>query len=115
MINIKQPSNIIQISRGDAVTISFEFFSGETPITFTPQDEVIFSVKKDLRSRDTVLEKRVTAIEGNVVEFAITTADLIGIPFGEYKYDVRIKYSDGRPYTPILPTIFQILEVVGNG
>lgn len=99
----------IDISRGD---------TGQFTITFTGEDKpadgtnVWFSLKKTKNSENVLFEKHYTVHEDKIL-VRLTSNDT-DLPFGQYWWDVRIRFPDGSIYTPMLPASFRILEVIGD-
>lgn len=74
---------------------------------YTPQpgDTLFFTVKKDTKTDEILIQK-----EGQHVE--ILPEDTEGLKYGKYVYDVELTYASGFRDTVILPTEFKITEEV---
>lgn len=100
----------MQLSRGDTVTLEFQF-EGDIP---DQNDGVYFTIKKVTGDRSVKIEKKMTQIETDVFQTEINAQDTSNLPFGKYTWDVRVFYGDGQVTTPIRPSPFVVAEVVGN-
>ena len=87
----------ISISRGDTGSVTVTF-TGED----TPDDSTIALVilQKTEDSEETIWEKRVTIGNAQAV-IPFRTEDTIDLPYGEYRWMLRLLYEDGSVYTPM--------------
>lgn len=108
MVDINDRTLEITISRGDDAPYVI-YFDDEIPPDGT---EAIITVKRHLNSGNKVIEKTVSVRDG-AINFAFTSDETNLIP-DTYVWDVRLKYANGEIYTPIPPSPFTILGVVGN-
>ena len=99
----------IEISKGD---------TGSIRVTFTGQDVpedgtiALVSVKSCANEEEPIWEKRIpVANAGCVIQLLHEDTSL---PFGIYKWDLRLIYNDGGIYTPMKPAKFIVVERVGN-
>ena len=99
----------IQISRGDSGSIEVEL-SGDTEIEDgTP---AIISVKRNI-DEDGYLWQKTKEIENGKLSIDLLPEET-NIKPGAYIWDFRIKFSEVSIVSPILPSKFRILGVVGN-
>lgn len=110
MFVYKAATNEIQLTRGDTLTLDFQF-EGDVPVG---DDQLYFTVKKDPSSSVCIMEKKATLHGEDMARISITAEDTMRLPFGKYWWDMRIFYSDGEVVTPLSPAPFFVKEVVGN-
>lgn len=110
MFSYKPETNEIHLSRGDTLTLEFQF-EGDVPVG---QDQLYFTVKKSSNNTDCVIEKPAEMFNEDTARIGITAEDTSCLPFGKYWWDLRIFYADGEIVTPLFPAPFYVEEVVGN-
>lgn len=71
-------------------------------------DIVYFTVKTDLNSDVTVIQKIVTEFKDNVASITLTSNDT-NIEPGTYTYDIQCSLKDGRVDTVVVPSPFIVL------
>ena len=107
MLNID--GDKIAVSRGD---------TGVFTVTFTGQDApednctVLVSLKKTKDAEEMIWEKRL-AVSNHMITVTLTSDDT-NQDYGQYWWDLRIKFRDGTIYTPMMPASFKVLEVIGD-
>lgn len=111
MIVVDQTTKAIKISKGDYAPITFTLQG----YTLQAGDKVFFTVKKCVNDISPLILKQITNDGQSSFIVTITEADLAPLDFGDYLYDVRIEYANATTFTPIYPTLFRVMEVVGNG
>lgn len=99
-------SNVITLTRGDTCAFDVEIKT-DTGATYTPQegDVITFTVKKDTKTADIIIQKT----GSNIV---INPADTRSLKYGSYLYDVTLTTISEAVYTIITPTEFIIAEEV---
>lgn len=110
MFSYNPATNEIHLTRGDTLTLEFEF-EGDVPVG---QDQLYFTVKKNPNNTSCVIEKPAEMINEDTAQISLAAEDTIGWPFGKYWWDLRIFYADGEIVTPLSPAPFFVEEVVGN-
>lgn len=110
-MSVKISNNVISITRGDTlrtkVTIKKEDGSIYTPVD---GDVVTFGLKKTINDENCIVEK---IIPNNTMELHLAPEDTKSLEYGEYVYDVQLKFASGDIYTFITYTKFKITgEVV---
>lgn len=114
-------STNIKLTRGDDFSLSLELDFLES-FTVTRVD---FTVKYNSFTENSLLNKfwesgSASGIEkdGNLYKIYITGSDTENWEYGNYRYDVQIKYTDGtttKTLTAIKPSLFAVLEEVTWG
>lgn len=99
-------SNVITLTRGDTCAFDVEIKT-DSGQTYTPQegDVITFTVKKDTKTADVIIQKTGTTIVLNPI-------DTRKLKYGNYLYDVTLTTSSHAVYTIITPTEFIIAEEV---
>lgn len=116
MLKIDEETMGIAVSRGDFSTLRFSFFTGTAAYVLVAGDRVIFTVKQTAVQKKPVLVLQAENPGESYVEFCLEEGDLAPLPFGDYVYDVRLRFANGRLWTPPkFPAAFAVKEVVGNG
>ena len=120
----------IWIHRGDSASFDIVFGQAQANnefqisardiygVNWIPEDgtHVRFSVKCDVDKPKAVIQKDLVVTNG-FVSIALFPKDTRGLPFGEYKWDIRIGFEDSDTMdwnTPINPLSLYVCEVVGN-
>lgn len=102
----------IEVTGGDSLAFAVRFDGRALAVGSV----AVFTVKKRLRERETVIEKRCAVLDNRVV-VALGPEDTALAP-GTYWWDVRV-LSPGENgtevRTPMAYAAFEILEAVGNG
>lgn len=98
--------NVITLTRGDTCAFDVEIKT-DSGATYTPQegDVVTFTVKKDTKTSDIIIQKT-----GSTV--VLNPADTHSLKYGSYLYDVTLTTQSQAVYTIITPTEFIIAEEV---
>lgn len=109
MVEVDRITKEVKLSRGDTAILSFDF-EGDIPPDGTT---CVITVKDHLVSKSGILTKS-DSVRNAQVSFDFTEDDTKDLKFGTYYYDVRLFYADGSVITPIPPTPFKIVRVVGN-
>ncbi len=101
-------NNLIKITRGDSAVFHLNILQkNNTPYIIKEEDTVLFTVKKNTKIKDYLIQKNV--VNGNIV---LTPQDTSNLEYGEYFYDVQLKTADGLVDTVIPPNKFKVLEEV---
>lgn len=120
----------VYIHRGDTASFDIVFgdSQGSSPnqisakevygINWIPEDgtPIRFSVKCDTGRLRPVIQKDYNIFNG-FVTIDLVSADTNVLPFGEYKWDVRLSFTDADMIdwnTPFNAFSFIVCEVVGN-
>lgn len=100
----------IEVTGGDSLVFAVRFDGRAVPVGST----AVFTVKKRLRERKTMIEKRY-AVADNRVVVALGPGDTALAP-GTYWWDMRVLSANGTEVrTPMAYAAFEVLEAVGNG
>jgi hypothetical protein len=99
--------NEIYVTRGDTAVIKLELDNYE----FVNGDVVYFSVKKNKKDKEYVIQKTVTEFKGNSASVKLYAEDT-DIEEGNYWYDIQCSLLDGRIDTVVIPTRFVIGEQI---
>jgi len=111
LILIDNRTKVIKISKGDYAPLQFNIQG----YVLQQGDVIHFSVKKNVEDGTPLIYKEITNDGESFFIVTITEDDVADMDFDDYLYDVRLVYADGTIYTPIYPTLFRVMEVVGNG
>ena len=106
----KISGNMISITRGDTGIFTLELSAGGQAYDYS-DDEVLFTVKKDIYATNIVFQKTVTYGENVTIE----PADTENLPYGSYVYDVQVTTAAGIVDTVIPPSTFSVLSEVTFG
>lgn len=108
MFIIKDNSTMMAVSKGDSgyftVTIT-----GDVPDNGT---KALFTVKKSLDGKAQLI-KHLEVTDGEVL-IELTSQDTNKLEPGKYFWDLRIIFSETEVSTPVKPSMFQVLEAVGD-
>lgn len=98
--------NVITLTRGDTCAFDVEIKTDAGDI-YTPQegDVITFTVKKDTRTANIIIQKIGTTI-------VLNPADTRSLKYGSYIYDVTLTTPSQAVYTIIAPTEFVLAEEV---
>lgn len=103
----------IEVTKGDSLQFRVTISGRELP----SGTEALFTVKKNTRSDEAAIEKRIAVDEDGVVMVGLSSADTDINP-GTYYWDIRvlIPLGDGTfdVRTPMEYAAFTILEVIGD-
>lgn len=99
-------SNVITLTRGDTCAFDVEIKT-DSGATYIPQegDVVTFTVKKDTKTADIIIQKTGSTI-------VLNPADTRSLKYGSYLYDVTLTTVSEAVYTIITPTEFVLAEEV---
>lgn len=99
-------SNVITLTRGDTCAFDVEIKT-DSGATYTPQegDVITFTVKKDTKTADVIIQKTGSTI-------VLNPADTRSLKYGSYLYDVTLTTISEAVYTIIPPTEFVLAEEV---
>lgn len=108
MFIIKDNSTMMAVSKGDSgyftVTIT-----GDVPPNGT---EAIFTIKRKLDGQASLI-KHLSLVDGEVL-IELSSQDTNKLDPGKYFWDLRIIISETEVATPVPPSLFQVLGVVGD-
>lgn len=103
------PDNSMEIVRGDSAEFDVSLYVGEgeqaEEYTLQEGDVVTFTVKTDTETEDVLLQKTGAHIN-------ILPEDTEGWPYGDYVFDVELKFANGGIDTVVKPNTFSVLEEV---
>lgn len=83
----------IALTRGDLFEEPIKITKGKKPYLLSADESLVFSVKPDIYSRDTLIQKTFTAEDQNedgVFMLVIEPDETKELAFGKYRYDVVI-------------------------
>ena len=106
----------ITMVRGDTLklTLTDIKLSDGTEYVLSDSDIVYLDVKKYATDKTAIIRKSVTKadyIDGGL-QFVFLPADTVGLPIGEYWFDVRLYVDDDNIYTIIPMSKFRIVQNV---
>ena len=99
-------SNVITLTRGDTCAFDVEIKT-DSGATYTPQegDVITFTVKKDTKTADIIIQKTGSTI-------VLNPTDTRSLKYGSYLYDVTLTTVSEAVYTIITPPEFILAEEV---
>ena len=106
----------ITIVRGDTLklTLTDIKLSDGTEYVLSDTDIVYLDVKKYATDKTAIISK--SAVKDNYIDgglpFVFLPADTVGLPIGEYWFDVRLYVDDNNIYTIIPMSKFRIVQNV---
>ena len=101
--------NYMRVVQGDTAVFNVNINNYE----FVDGDIIYFTVKKDIKDKDYVLQKIVTTFVDNNATFELDKYDT-NINAGNYIYDIQASLSNGIVDTIILPSKFEVIGGVTN-
>lgn len=101
-------NNKIAISRGDSAHIVIDL-TGDVPYDGT---EALFTVKKDLKEKALFIKN--LTVQNGTIEVDIVSQDTNKMIPGNYYWDLRIIYADDDVHSPVPPSPFIVMGVVGD-
>lgn len=99
----------IQITRGDTGIFTLALTSAGQPYDYS-NDEVLFTVKRNVNTTEIVFQKTVVYGENVTIE----PQDTASLSYGNYVYDVQVT-SGAVVDTVITPSVFEVLHEVTFG
>lgn len=101
-------NNIISLTRGDTAHFTVRITDADGNDYDYSDDEVLFTIKPNVYTKDKIVQKIVHYGEDVVIEHE----DTANIPYGTYYYDVQVSNIVGDVSTVIVPTPIRILKEV---
>lgn len=96
--------------RGDTAILNLDLKVDNEPFALGEGDIAVFSVKKNLKDTDYLLQK--TAVDG---KFVFQHEDTQGLPFGSYWYDIQVQLEGGQVITAVGPAQYRLVpDVTGR-
>lgn len=105
---IDDERKMISVSKGDSAFFDITFH-GDIPEDGT---DAVFSVKKDLGGP--ALIKKRTKVGDGIVPIDLFSQDTNKLEPGDYWWDLRVVFSPVEVATPVRPSRFTVMEVVGD-
>lgn len=106
MFSINERTNTIKLTRGDYALFSIDILTADGNTYEMQEGDVVrFTVKKNTKSSDILIQKTGTVIE-------ILHDDTKDLKYGTYKYDCELCHANGQPDTFIEPTDFELTPEV---
>ena len=105
----------ISIVRGDSGTLRGRCTAprgGARP--FSGGDCVRLAVTGDARQREPLLQKAETDFPEGAAVFSFAPEDTRALPFGNYRYDVRLTDREGNVFTIVPAGDFTVLEAIAD-
>lgn len=108
----------IKLTRGDTLVIQLQLKLKTTGEEYTPQegDAVRFGLKSRLNASRTSYIEREPLIEKSIsiddMLLRLDPEDTKNLPFGDYRYDIEVTFSDGKVDTVINDAPFVLLPEV---
>lgn len=110
MAGLKLRGKNIVHTRGDTAVLRLNLDVNGEPFALRDGDTATFSVKKNLKDTDYVLQK--TAEDG---VFVFRHEDTQDLAFGNYWYDIQVKTQEGQVVTVVGPAQYQLVaDVTGR-
>lgn len=105
---LKVVNNGISLTRGDTATFRLQIKNqGGTDYEITPDDQVLFTVKRSPNDEEIVIQK---AAANNCITIVPRETD--NLAYGTYYYDVELRRPDGFVATVIPPHMLKLTEEV---
>ena len=100
----------LQLTRGDYAELEVAITNATDGSQYTIQesDTLTLSVKKSVKDSAYVLQKQI--VGSNLI--CIEPEDTANLTFAQHFYDVQLTTTDGKVFTVIPPTIFEITAEV---
>ena len=96
------------LTRGDTAEFSIELCNEDgSPFEPSPEDIVLFSIKRNLNAEKSIIEKQGLLIK-------IDSADTQTLPVATYYYDVKVLFGNGDVQTVIPSNLFELKYNVGD-
>ena len=103
-------TNIIKLTRGDDVFLNIVLTDQYgKPYELQQGDELTFSLKRNLMSRQLLISKKFYSSE-----LAINHEDTCDLDFGDYVYDIQLRFASGKIFTVIGPSKLIIMPEVND-
>lgn len=111
MFAINDTTRALTLTRGDTAVFRVEVRNEATGEAYALQagDQMFFTVKRNARQSEVLLQKVVTAPGA---PFHLQPEDTANWSYGEYVYDVQITTAGGDVYTVVPPAVLEIGEEV---
>lgn len=110
MAGMKVKGKTIVHTRGDTAILRLNLDIDGEPFALREGDVAVFSVKKNLKDTDYLLQK--TAADG---KFVFQHEDTQGLPFGSYWYDIQVQLEGGQVITAVGPAQYRLVpDVTGR-
>lgn len=109
MLNVNSNGSV-QLTRGDSAEFIVTIVNKDLDEEFEMRegDRLTFSVKRNVKAYDYAFQK--TVVGTNIIP--IEPADTTGLEFAKYTYDVQLTTVEGKVFTIIPPTTFEITAEV---
>lgn len=105
----------ISIVRGDSGTLTVRCKGpGGEARPFSEGECVRLAVKADARQREALLQKAETDFPEGAAVFSFAPEDTRALPFGNYRYDVRLTDREGNVFTIVPAGDFTVLEAIAD-
>ena len=105
----------ISIVRGDSGTLTVRCKGpGGEARPFSAGECVRLAVKADARQREPLLQKAETDFPEGAAVFSFAPEDTRALPFGNYRYDVRLTDREGNVFTIVTAGDFTVLEAIAD-
>ena len=98
----------IYITRGDSANISVSMQENGQLVPFEVGDTVYFTVKENVNTEQTKIQKVITTFTDGKAEIKIDPLDTKLLPYASYVYDVQINFDSGEVTTIIEPSLFKV-------
>lgn len=88
---------MIEIIRGDSLSLKFQRLDAEGSVITTEADEVFFTVKKNTATKDVLFQKKLedmTFDNDGTYHITILPGDTEELPYGSYAYDLEVLVGD---------------------
>ena len=107
---IVNPDGTVQLTRGDTADLAVMIVNSDDDSEYEIQrgDRLTLSLKRNVKNIEYALQKSVTGT--NVIP--IDPEDTADLEFTKYQYDVQLTTAEGRVFTIIPPTTFEITPEV---
>ena len=107
---IVNSNGTIQLTRGDSAELAVTIVNkdDESEYEIKENDKLTFSVKRNVKTNEYALQKTVTGT--NIIP--IDPADTTNLEFAKYQYDVQLTTENGKVFTVVAPSTFEITAEV---
>ena len=109
MFVVNTKTKALALTPGDSAYFTITLVGDDIPLDGT---DVVFTVKEEVNGRPLLVKH--FAVDAGVIAIELLCSETRRLKPGRFAWDIRILYSKEDVYTPMIPALFQVLEVVGD-
>jgi len=109
MFVVNTKTKAVALTPGDSAYFTITLVGDDIPFDGT---DVVFTVKEEVGGRPLLVKH--FSVDSGVVHIELQCSETRRLKPGRFAWDIRILYSKEDVYTPMIPALFQVLEVVGD-